>query len=51
VHTALDTPELLRFLPVLSGNEGNLRLMHNIMRDLNSENPEVWLPAFMEQAK
>jgi type IV secretion system protein VirB4 len=51
VRTGLDTPELRRFLPVLSGNEGNLRLMHNIMRDLNSEDPEVWLPVFMETAK
>ena len=51
VRTGLDTPELRRFLPVLSGNEGNLRLMHNIMLNLNSEDPEVWLPIFMENAK
>lgn len=51
VRTGLDTPDLRRFLPVLSGNEGNVRRMHEIMRELGSEDPEVWLPVFMERAK
>lgn len=51
VKTALDSPELLRFLPVLSGNEGNVRRMREIMREVNSQDPEVWLPIFMEGVK
>jgi type IV secretion system protein VirB4 len=51
VRTALDSPELMRFLPVLSGNEGNVRRMREIMREVNSQDPEVWLPIFMERAK
>lgn len=51
VRTGLDTPELARFLPVLSGNEGNVRRMREIMREVNSQDPEVWLPIFMERAK
>lgn len=50
VHTALDTPELRRFLPVLSGNEGNVRLMHRLIGELGSEDPAVWLPPFLEHA-
>lgn len=51
VRTALDTPELARFLQVLSGNEGNVRLMREIIRELKSDDPEVWLPVFMERAR
>jgi type IV secretion system protein VirB4 len=51
VRARLDTPELGRFLPVLSGNEGNVRRMREIMREVNSQDPEVWLPVFMEAAK
>jgi type IV secretion system protein VirB4 len=51
VKTALDSPELLRFLPVLSGNEGNVRRMREVIREVNSQDPEVWLPIFMERAK
>ena len=51
VKTALDSPELLRFLPVLSGNESNVRLMRQIIEEVNSQDPEVWLPIFMEKAK
>jgi type IV secretion system protein VirB4 len=51
VRTGLDTPELKRFLPVLSGNEGNVRRMHEIIRELNSADPEAWLPVFMERTK
>lgn len=51
VKTALDSPELLRFLPVLSGNEGNVRRMREIIREVNSQDPEVWLPIFMEGVK
>ena len=51
VKTALDSPELLRFLPVLSGNEGNVRRMREIIREVNSQDPEVWLARFMEGVK
>jgi type IV secretion system protein VirB4 len=51
VRTALDTPELVRFVPVLSGNEGNVRLMREIMREVNSQDPDIWLPIFMEKAR
>ena len=51
VRARLDTPELGRFLPVLSGNEGNVRRMREIMHEVNSQDPEVWLPVFMETAK
>lgn len=51
VHTALDTPELARFLPVLSGNEGNVRRMRETMRELGTEDPQLWLPVFLGRAK
>jgi type IV secretion system protein VirB4 len=51
VKTALDSPDLLRFLPVLSGNEGNVRRMREIIRKVNSQDPEIWLPIFMEGTK
>jgi type IV secretion system protein VirB4 len=51
VRARLDTPELGRFLPVLSGNEGNVRRMREIMHEVKSQDPEVWLPVFMEAAK
>ena len=51
VRTALDSPELMRFLPVLSGNEGNVRRMREIIRRVESTDPEVWLPIFMEGGK
>lgn len=51
VRTALDSPELMRFLPVLSGNEGNVRRMREIIRRVGSTDPEVWLPIFMEGGK
>ncbi len=51
VKTALDSPDLFRFLPVLSGNEGNVRRMREIIRKVNSQDPEIWLPIFMEGTK
>jgi len=36
---------------VLSGNEGNVRLMREIMREVNSQDPDIWLPIFMEKAQ
>jgi type IV secretion system protein VirB4 len=51
VRTALNTPNVARFLPVLSGNERNVRLMHEIMREVQSEDPDRWLPLFMERAR
>ena len=51
VRTALDSPEVTRFLPVLSGNEGNVRRMREIIKEVNSQDPELWLPIFMERAK
>ena len=50
LRTALDTPELRRFLPVLSGNEGNVNLMHQIMNEVNSQDPDDWLPLFLDRA-
>lgn len=51
VRTGLDTPELRRLLPVLSGNEGNVRLMRRLMHELGSDDPDVWLTPFLEQAR
>jgi type IV secretion system protein VirB4 len=51
VRTALDEPGIARFLPVLSGNEHNVRLMREIIREIGSEEPDTWLPRFMEEAR
>lgn len=51
IRTELDTPGIARFIPVLSGNEGNVRLMREVMRETASEDPEIWLPIFMERAR
>jgi type IV secretion system protein VirB4 len=51
VRTALDTPGIARLLPVLSGNEGNVRLMRELIRRVGSEEPEAWLPQFLEVAR
>lgn len=51
VRTALDEVAIARFLPVLSGNERNVRLMHEIVREVGSAAPEAWLPRFMDEAR
>jgi type IV secretion system protein VirB4 len=50
VRTALDAPGIAHYLPVLSGNEGNVRLMHEVMRETGSEDPNIWLTPFLERA-
>jgi type IV secretion system protein VirB4 len=50
VRTALDDPRIARFLPVLSGNERNVRLMREVLQDVGGDDPELWLPVFLEKA-
>lgn len=45
-----DHPATRRFISVLSANEKAVALMHRVIEDLGSNEPEVWVPVFMERA-
>ncbi|MEG4582204.1 hypothetical protein QUA71_21700 [Microcoleus sp. MON1_C5] len=50
VRAKFDLSALSRFIPVLSSNDKAVALMEQIIHDLKDNNPEKWVPIFMEQA-
>ncbi|UUW74382.1 type VI secretion protein, partial (plasmid) [Pseudomonas oryzihabitans] len=48
-----DKPEedLSDFIPVLSSNDVGVALMESIIERLGTDDPEVWVPVFMAEAK
>jgi type IV secretion system protein VirB4 len=49
VLARLDMSTLGRFIPVLSGTKTNVQIMRDLMQELGSEDPDVWLKPFMER--
>lgn len=43
-------PRLLKFIPVLSANQKAVALMHRVIAELGSDDPETWVPVFMDRA-
>ena len=48
VFATLDLYGLDDELAVLSGTAENVALLHRIMQELDSEDPDVWLPVFVK---
>ena len=48
VFATLDLYGLDDELAVLSGTAENVALLHRIMQELGSEDPDVWLPVFVK---
>ena len=46
----LDVPNLKQFIPILSGNEKSARLMHAIIEEFGTTDPDVWVPVLMDRA-
>lgn len=50
VRAKFDLTALSHFIPVLSSNDKAVALMEQIIHDIKDDNPEKWVPIFMEQA-
>jgi type IV secretion system protein VirB4 len=50
VLAKLDLASLQQFIPVLSGTTANVQILHTVMDELKSEDPDIWLQAFLERA-
>lgn len=50
IRAVFDLSDLPAFIPVLSSNDKGVALMHELMREFGTEDPEVWGPVFMERA-
>ena len=50
VKAIFDLSDMPDLIPVLSSNEKGVRLMHEIMEELGTDTPQVWVPVFMERA-
>lgn len=50
VKALFDLSDMPEFIPVLSSNDKGVALMHEIQRELGSEDPKRWVPVFMERS-
>ena len=50
VKAVFDLSDMPEFIPVLSSNDKGVALMHEIQRELGTDDPELWVPVFMERA-
>ena len=49
VLAKLDLSGLQQFIPILSGTTTNVQILHGLMEELHSDDPDVWLPPFLER--
>ena len=49
VLAKLDLCELRHFIPILSGTTTNVQILHSLIDDLGTDDPDVWLPPFLER--
>ena len=49
VLAKLDLSELRHFIPILSGTTTNVQILHNLIEELGSDDPDVWLAPFLER--
>lgn len=51
VRAIFDLTPLSSFIPILSSNAQSVQLMYELMSQLQSTDPEVWVPVFMQKVK
>ena len=49
VLAKLDLSELRQFIPILSGTTTNVQILHNLINELGSDDPDIWLTPFLER--
>jgi type IV secretion system protein VirB4 len=50
IKAKFDLSDLPEFIPVLSSNDKGVALMDEIIHELETDDPEQWVPVFMERA-
>jgi type IV secretion system protein VirB4 len=50
IRAIFDLSELKQFIPIFSSNEKGVALMKEIQRELNTSDPQKWVPIFMERS-
>lgn len=50
IKAKFDLSDMPEFIPVLSSNDKGVALMDEIIRELETDDPEQWVPVFMERA-
>jgi len=50
IKAVFDLTDMPEFIPVLSSNDKGVALMDEIIRELDTNDPEQWVPMFMERA-
>jgi type IV secretion system protein VirB4 len=50
IRAVFDLSDMPEFIPVLSSNDKGVALMEEIIRELGTDDPEQWVPVFMERA-
>ncbi len=50
IKAKFDLSDMPAFIPVLSSNDKGVALMDEIIRELETDDPEQWVPVFMERA-
>ncbi len=50
IRAVFDLSSMPEFIPVLSSNDKGIALMERIMAELDTRDPEIWVPVFMKRA-
>ncbi|MDR5797983.1 type VI secretion protein [Caballeronia sp. LZ008] len=50
IRVKFDLSDMPEFIPVLSSNDKGVALMEQIISELGTDDPEKWLPVFMQRA-
>lgn len=51
IRASFDLSALSQFIPVFSSNERSVQLMYSVMEEMQSTEPHVWVPVFMQRAQ
>lgn len=50
IRAIFDLSDMKEFIPVLSSNDKGIALMEQVMNELHSDDPEKWVPVFMQRS-
>lgn len=50
IKVKFDLSDIAEFIPVLSSNDKGVALMHEVIKELGSDDPERWVPIFMRRS-
>lgn len=50
IKAIVDLSPVAQFIPIFSSNSRSIQLMHSVMDRLQSSNPQIWVPVFMQEA-